>query len=149
MQIVIKLLNLRGATKKKAKAKNALEAPAGTKDGSDEDDATDDDTGDGNEEDIPDNNHLANVSTCTDTSLYEDQLPVPWYQQMEFTFDVELQSSFDRISQLTGALASDDWNVTYDKEPMEMKCPFDYLLRYIMFMIAVMARAADLGLVHN
>lgn len=142
VQIVVSLLSLRDTTKKRSEARRALEGPANK--------AHDDGDKDKDEDSKPDTKlvplHSSVASSSIDMSLYDDQVIVPSdLPEMEFTFDLDTQASFDRISQLTGGLvpdlsASDD---TYDPEVLEKARLLYYFARYVVFMITVLGRAAD------
>lgn len=144
VQIVVSLLSLRGTTKKKAEARKAIE---GTANKADEDKDKDKDE---DEDGKPDTRVVPLLSAITplsvDTSLYDDQEIVPSnLPELEFTFDLDTQASFDRISQLTEGLVFDfpDSNETHDLEFLEKTRLLGYFVRYALFMITVLGRAAD------
>lgn len=150
VQIVVKLLGLRGATKKKAEAREAIEkAIEPTLGRAGAINAVEDNEKD-EDEDCSDVDsifsHSSNTSSSTDMSLYEDQTIVPShrYSEMEFTFDFELDSSLRRISQWTGVLAPDfvDWD-SCGSEFVDVDRIVDYFFKYLLYVIVVLGWSAD------
>lgn len=162
IQVVVRLLSLRGESKKKAEAeaesKPALEqavkpilGQAKTINRADEW-ATEEEDDDDDEEDEGYQSNTDSTPSRSSTPspnhmlLYEDQPISPSYQpEREFSFDFELQPALRRISQWTGALAPDFGFL--ESSDSELECAdseqlFGYFFRYIVFMITVLGRAA-------
>lgn len=153
VQIVVKLLSLRGTTKKKAEAREAVEkaiekAIEPTLGRAESINAVEDDETE--DEDCSDVDslfsHSSDISSSTDMSLYEDQTLVPShsYSGVEFTFDFELESSLQRISQWTGVLSPDfvDWD-SCGSEFVDVDRIVEFFFKYILYVVVVLGWSAD------
>ncbi|KAJ5111093.1 hypothetical protein N7532_001628 [Penicillium argentinense] len=145
VQIVVKLLSLRGATRKKTEARLAIEKGGKPIRGRSQAVKCEDE----DDESLDDGSIFSDSTSATDMSLFDDQEPVPARQpfETEFTLDVDIPSSLRRISLWTGGLMSDfgEWD-SCEAEFFDSEKLFEYFFRYILCFIMVFGRSADLRL---